>query len=205
MEAHRLDFGDCVPEGIECSHTLEHLGLAEAIHSIAEFFRVLEPDGALLLHTPDIEASFQPSLRSGADKRRYLLNWIYSVDRAGMSHKYGHPAELLEMLLADTGFTDIEVKKRAKGTVQPETAIICRKPKHSEEAQMISRLRRSLVDSGVVDVHDQVAAIDHEDLISDVRLSIMQKRNISVAAVADIAAQSPAFLRVLLGHMHDCG
>ncbi len=165
MSAYHLEFPDDSASLVECMHTLEHLGAAKSIYALAEFFRVLKPGGVLLLETPDIEATFANFLKNGEKQRKLLMNWIYGLDSPGMGHRYCFPRELLSRMLKETGFKDIQLKRFATKSVQPTLRIKCRKPESYVAHQIISRVRRSLVDIGLVDLNDQVSALDRETLI----------------------------------------
>ncbi len=205
MEAHWLEFEDASAEHIECSHVLEHMGLGEAVYALSEFYRVLRPSGTLLLRTPDVEESFRTFVKSGQDKRRLLLNWIYGLDRAGMNHKYGYPLDLMEILLQDVGFSNTRVKRVGKGSYRPELGLICSKQDTSAEKQFMAGLRHALVKQGVVDVHDQVRAIDIEDVLRTVRqhvIGIVQgDTKAALSAIIDLTLHSPTLASVFLSRL----
>ena len=164
MSAYHLEFPDDTASHVECMHTIEHLGAAKSIYALAEFFRVLKPGGVLLLETPDIEAAFANFLKKGEAQRKLLMNWIYGLDSPGMGHRYCFPRELLSRMLKEVGFEDILLRRLATKSVQPALRVKCRKPESYVAHQVISRVRRSLVDNGLVDLDDQVSALDCETL-----------------------------------------
>jgi predicted SAM-dependent methyltransferase len=165
MSAYHLEFPDDSASLVECMHTIEHLGAAKSIYALAEFFRVLKPGGVLLLETPDIEATFTNFLKHGEKQRKLLMNWIYGLDSPGMGHRYCFPQELLSRMLKETGFKDIQLKRFATKSIQPTLQVKCRKPESYVAHQIVSRVRRSLVDNGIIDLNDQVSALDRETLI----------------------------------------
>lgn len=165
MSAYHLEFPDDSASLVECMHTLEHLGAAKSIYALAEFFRVLKPEGVLLMETPDIEAAFANFLKNGEEQRKLLMNWIYGLDSPGMGHRYCFPRELLSRMLKETGFKDIQLKRLATKSAQPTLRVKCRKPESHVAHQIIARIRRSLVDNGLIDLDDQVSALDRENLI----------------------------------------
>jgi len=164
MSAYHLEFPDDSASLVECMHTIEHLGAAKSIYALAEFFRVLKPGGVLLLETPDIEAAFANFLKKGEAQRKLLMNWIYGLDSPGMGHRYCFPRELLSRMLKEAGFKDILLKRLATKTIQPTLWVKCRKPESHIAHQVISRVRRSLADNGLVNFDDQVSALDCETL-----------------------------------------
>lgn len=202
MEAHCLEFENESAEHIECSHVLEHMGLGEAVYALSEFYRVLRPSGTLLLRTPDVEESFRAFVKSGQDKRKLLLNWIYGIDRAGMNHKYGYPLDLVEILLKDVGFSKRRTERVGKGSHRPELRLVCTKQDTSAEKQLLAKLRHALVKQGVVDVHDQVRTMDIEDVLGTVRqhvIGIVQgDTKAALSAVVDLTLHSPMLASVFL-------
>jgi len=202
MEAHWLDFENESAEHIECSHVLEHMGLGEAVYALSEFYRVLRPSGTLLLRTPDVEESFRTFVKSGQDKRKLLLNWIYGLDRAGMGHKYGYPLDLIEILLHDAGFSNIQAKRVGRNSHRPELSLVCSREATSPDRQFMAGLRHALVKQGVVDVHDQVTAIDIEDVLRTIRqhiIGIVQgDAKAAPSALVDLALHSPRLASIFL-------
>ena len=165
MSAYHLEFPDDSASQVECMHTIEHLGATKSIYALAEFFRVLKPGGVLLLETPDIEAAIANFLKNGEAQRKLLMNWIYGLYSPGMGHRYCFPKELLSRMLKEAGFTDIQLNRFATKSAQPALRVKCRTPKSHIAHQIISRVRRSLVNSGLIDLDDQVSALDCETLI----------------------------------------
>jgi predicted SAM-dependent methyltransferase len=54
-----LPFNSNSVDVIESNHLLEHFDYIHTIYALSEWFRVLKPDGVLILETPDLEKSFK--------------------------------------------------------------------------------------------------------------------------------------------------
>jgi predicted SAM-dependent methyltransferase len=165
MLAHKLEFEDNVASVIECIQMIEHLGAAKSIYALAEMFRILQPRGVLVIETPDLESAFQIFLKKGEEDRKYLMNWIFGLDSPGMLHRYCFPSELLNRMLSQAGFVDVKITRINTKSNQPTLRAICRKTEHSMVFQTMSTMRRKLVESGIVNLNDQVKALEQENLI----------------------------------------
>jgi SAM-dependent methyltransferase len=111
-------------DAIWSSHTLEHLYAHEVSLALAEFKRVLKPDGFALITLPDLEAVATLVLDHGLDEVAYIspagpitpLEVIFghsaSIMRGQfyMAHKTGFTSASLGRQLADTGFATVLVK-----------------------------------------------------------------------------------------------
>ena len=100
MSATALKFADNSIEIIEARQLIEHLGFIESIYALAECFRVLEPNGILIIETPDIMNSFKKYVEGDDEMRKNILPWIYGLETPGMQHKFCFPDVLLEKFLS---------------------------------------------------------------------------------------------------------
>lgn len=189
MSAVRLQFEDSTADVVECYQVLEHLGIAKAIYSLAEVFRVLRPHGKFLLETPDIETTFERFLKADEKQRRLLMNWIYGIDSPGMLHRLCFPKQLLSRLLKEAGFVDLRATRVDVSWTQPTLRVTCRKPETYAVYQTLCETRRNLVDAGVVDLDDQVRVLDQEDLL---------QRMVSAAARISESPDGSALRQTLL-------
>ena len=94
--------GDATFDAIWCSHNLEHLHTHDVPKALAEFRRVLKPDGFALICTPDLEAIAELVVNgrlddvayqspAGPDHRtRHALRAFVSISRGNlfMSHQH---------------------------------------------------------------------------------------------------------------------
>ena len=119
----------CPPQSFDAiwsSHTLEHLYAHEVPLALAEFNRVLKPDGFVLITSPDLEAVASLVLDRGLDHVAYtspagpitpldmLFGHSESIARGHiyMTHKTGFTCASLGQRFVDAGFP-VAVVKRA--------------------------------------------------------------------------------------------
>ena len=112
-------------DAIWSSHTLEHLYAHEIPSALAEFRRVLKPDGFALVTSPDLEAAASLILDHGLDYVTYtspagpitpldvLFGHSASIARGHhyMAHKTGFTCASLGQRFIDTGFSTVLVKQ----------------------------------------------------------------------------------------------
>jgi predicted SAM-dependent methyltransferase len=112
---------------IWCSHNLEHLHTHEVPKALAEFHRVLKPDGFALISTPDLEAIAELIVSGRVEDVAYnspagpitALDMLYGLSiavRQGnvyMAHNTGFTADRLGRLLIESGFAEALAKREA--------------------------------------------------------------------------------------------
>jgi SAM-dependent methyltransferase len=112
-------------DAIWSSHSIEHLFDHEVPQTLAEFLRVLRPDGFALIRCPDLQAIFEQIAKHGLESIAYKapagpitpLDMLYghraSVARGEtfMAHHTGFTDVRLGRLLLEAGFAEINVKR----------------------------------------------------------------------------------------------
>jgi SAM-dependent methyltransferase len=112
-------------DAIWCSHILEHLYAHEVPVALAEFHRVLKPDGFALITCPDLEMVADLILSDGLDTQAYHspagpitpLDMLYghspsiAAGRTYMAHNTGFTCARLGRLLVDSGFPTVLAKR----------------------------------------------------------------------------------------------
>jgi SAM-dependent methyltransferase len=112
-------------DAVWSSHSLEHLYKHEVPLALAEFKRVLRPDGFALITCPDLEAVAELVVRHGLDHVAYTspmgpittLDMIFghsaSIARGKvyMSHNTGFTCARLGQSLLDAGFATVLAKR----------------------------------------------------------------------------------------------
>lgn len=97
-----LPFGDASVSRIESYHVIEHIPRNLLRGTLAEWFRVLEPGGVLVLELPDFDAAVREYL-GGNDGR---LDSIYGLQRfPGDTHFFGYNHKRLQAALTEAGFS----------------------------------------------------------------------------------------------------
>ena len=166
MSVTHLEFNNQSFSHVDCIQLLEHLGAAKSIYALSEIYRVLKQGGSFLLETPDLVSSFKSFIKSDENNRKMIMNWIYGLDMPGMSHKYGFPKELLERMLHEAGFIDIEIVQLKPKSIHPSLRATCKKG-NSRVYQVISQFRKTLVEEKQVNLDHQVEVIEKEVLIQE--------------------------------------
>jgi SAM-dependent methyltransferase len=112
-------------DAVWSSHNLEHLHRHEVPVALAEFLRVLQPGGQLLLTLPDLQRIAELVAGDGLEDEAYVspsgpitaLDMIYghtpSLARGNhhMAHKTGFTARTLRQLLTDAGFSGVALQR----------------------------------------------------------------------------------------------
>jgi SAM-dependent methyltransferase len=112
-------------DAIWSSHNLEHLERHEVPLALAEFVRVLKPNGFLLLTLPDLRQVARLVVEDRLEDRAYtsLSGPITALDmifghtaslahgNPFMAHRTGFTARTLQRLLAEAGFVEIALRQ----------------------------------------------------------------------------------------------
>ena len=165
MEATDLQIKDSVAEKIEMFQVIEHLGIARSIYCLSECFRVLKPNGQLILETPDLRKSFKKYVEGEREDRKNILPWIFGVDIPGYQHRFCFPSDLLKEILEQIGFENIKIEKIEIDKYQPTLRVECKKPKDFKSYQIITHLRKKILKNKLVDLDQQINALEKENLI----------------------------------------
>lgn len=106
-----LPFPSKSAEFVYCSHALEHLYPDEAIHLLAEVYRVLREDGVARVAVPSVEHAIEVAAGRRAeayprpfdDPLAQAVNYLFCDGQ----HKYGYSFGILQAFAREAGFTDI--------------------------------------------------------------------------------------------------
>jgi predicted SAM-dependent methyltransferase len=107
-------------DALYASHTLEHLHTHDVPPALAEFRRVLAPDGFALLRSPDLAAIASALLQHGPDHVAYVapagpitpLDMLFGHNRSirkgqsAMAHHTGFTEERIGRLILAAGFAE---------------------------------------------------------------------------------------------------
>ncbi|HJP67423.1 MAG TPA: methyltransferase domain-containing protein [Sphingomicrobium sp.] len=122
----RPHFSDASFDAIWSSHSLEHLYAYEIPLALAEFRRILKPDGFALITCPDLETVMTLFLEHGSDHVVYRsavgpitpLDMMFGHGRSiasgnvHMAHRSGLTAERLGGLLLRAGFAEAITRRQ---------------------------------------------------------------------------------------------
>ena len=207
MSVTSLDFDNQSFSHVDCIQLMEHLGAAKSIYALSEIYRVLKPGGSFLLETPDLVSSFKSFIKGDENNRKLIMNWIYGLDMPGMSHKYGFPKELLERMLHEAGFIDVEIVQLKPKSIHPSLRATCKKG-DSKIHQTISQFRKTLVEGKQMNLKHQVEVIEKEALIQElIQVTLkagskLEDRYLKVI-VESSAVCAPTIGRVFLDSIND--
>lgn len=126
---------------IEAIQLLEHFDLVHSKYVLSEWFRVLKPEGTLVIETPDLRASVKRVLSSKRDDKEAAIQWLYGIDSPGLRHKGVFTRELLEEIVTDIGFEAVRWMPAITHTYAPGMRLECRKPKVPGSRQFTASLR----------------------------------------------------------------
>lgn len=143
-DASDLPFKANSIEVIEASQLIEHFDAIHCKYLLSEWFRVLEPEGTLILETPDLQKTCEKFLSSGVKTKKKTLQWIYGIQSPGMQHKTGFSFQLLKDLLKEIGFAEISRKEPRTHTYEPGMRVVCKKPSEYAKEQLHARFRKRL-------------------------------------------------------------
>ena len=104
------DFEDESVEEVHAIHCFEHLHRMKAETTLAEWRRVLQPAGRLVLELPCLN-KMAKMIVEGEKNLRLTLLGLYGDPRESrphMAHQWGWSEEEIGASLIDSGFTDIE-------------------------------------------------------------------------------------------------
>ena len=181
MSAFNLEFDDNTCDEIKAIHIIEHLSFFETIYALSEFFRVLEPNGKLILETPDLEKTCQHYLKANGEQKKEILGWFFGIPHKGLQHKLCFPSFLLIDQLENTGFDDITTSRFYNHEAIPSVRFKCYKRGNSEKFevfQVISKLRKELLLNNQIEFDDSFLTKEQEDLIIFIASKILElKKN----------------------------
>ncbi len=206
MSALNLEFDDNSCDEIKAIHVIEHLNFFEAIYALSDFFRVLEPNGKLILETPDLEKACQHYLKANEEQKKEILGWLYGIPHKGLQHKLCFPPFLLIELLENTGFENITTSNFYNVEDIPSVRFECYKCRNGNEFevfQIISKLRKELRLNNQIDFTDSFITKEQEDLVSFIALKLLgfkkkQKKELKQELFVDLLFKWPEVVSTLL-------
>lgn len=121
-----LPWPDNSADIIESYHVIEHISHKKIKKTIAEWYRVLKPEGKLVLECPHFDVTVQEYLAGNEDR---LINIFGQQRKSGDTHLYGFNPSRLARLLEEIGFQDIEelIPQSSQSLDEPSFRIECTK------------------------------------------------------------------------------
>jgi len=213
MSVLDLEFDDFSCEKVKLIQVIEHLGLYQAIYALSEIFRVLKPNGKLILETPDLEKAFQTYLNSEYEQKKDVLSWIYGLPHEGLEHKFCFPPQMLHEILEKIGFENLVQTQFYNAELIPTLQFKCVKPvidEFSEICQVFTSIRKDLLSNNVVNFKNLFITKEQEDLLNYLltnTLTIVKKpnKNKSFVFVKKSLIFSPKIVKIYLETMKKIG
>lgn len=149
--AHRLPYSDNTVELIECYHLLEHLNDDQLHKVFNEWFRVLKPEGKLIIEVPNLVRNMEVFLNSDYSERWGEIYGNIQIPRIksifglgsndGQLHKTGFDKKRLCNLLIYHGFKTIKLSDKRGTPVKGENIVaVCVKSKKRRNKEVIKKL-----------------------------------------------------------------
>ena len=206
MSAFNLEFDDNTCDEIKAIHIIEHLSFFETIYALSEFFRVLEPNGKLILETPDLEKTCQHYLKANGEQKKEILGWFFGIPHKGLQHKICFPPYLLSELLSNAGFRNISTVFYYNNESIPSVRFKCKKLEEGYSLnifQIITKIRKTILVRNYVDFTDSFILKEQEDLIAKFALELLRlekndKNNKVFEILIEILIKSPNFAKFFL-------
>ncbi len=128
-DIRKLPYPDKSVETIETYHVIEHLPRCDVARALREWYRVLKPNGKLIIECPDFDYNVRAYLKGGDSTMQ--LYYVYGRHRfPGDVHYWGYNFRRLEKLLKECQYTDIR-KQNAQDNHSEEGGCLraeCRRP-----------------------------------------------------------------------------
>lgn len=109
-DIRKLPYPDNSVKVIETYHVIEHLPRNDLPRALKEWYRILMPEGKLIIECPDFDANVLEYLRGNNPAMQ--LHYIYGRQRfPGDVHYFGYNFDRLARLVKEAGFTRVKKKE----------------------------------------------------------------------------------------------
>jgi hypothetical protein len=137
----------------------------------------LEPEGSLILETPDLERAFRIYLNSNYEQKKDVLIWIYGLPHQGLQHKFCFPPQLLMDILEKIGFENIVQTEFYDEESGPTIRIVCDKTTNErflEILQIFASIRKRILSEKIVDFNNLFLTKEQEDLLNSLLIASIE-------------------------------
>ncbi|MHA1300273.1 MAG: class I SAM-dependent methyltransferase [Candidatus Helarchaeota archaeon] len=165
-DIENLPFKNNSVDLIEALQLIEHFDYIHCKYVLSEWFRVLKPNGVLIIETPDLVNTCKKFVSQDLESNKSTLNWIYGIDSKGLQHKSGFSFDSLKNLLKEIGFENIIQEKQKTHTYEHGLRIICKKPQTYDKHQLFAVFRKNLKKN--LNIDDSYFLIPLEDAIEKI-------------------------------------
>ncbi len=207
MSAYDLEIADNSCEEVKAIQLIEHLGFYQSIYALSEFFRVLEPNGKLILETPDLEKAFRVYLNSNYEQKKDALRWIYGLPHEGLEHKFCFPPQLMVEILEKIGFEKVIQTNFYDQESIPSIRFVCNKPEDEEYLeifQTFSLIRKKMLSEKIINFKNLFLTKEQEDLLNFLlieTIKVTNNKNKYYKFIERALIQSPQIVQIYLTEM----
>lgn len=110
-DINHLPYEDNSIDEIEASHIVEHFDVIYLPFLLAEWFRILKPQGELYIETPHLVNSVKKLILSNYKNQKNTIRFLFGIDIPGNFHKIGFTASFLKKTLRSIGFHKLKKNK----------------------------------------------------------------------------------------------
>lgn len=210
MPADELSYTSSSVDTIEAYHVIEHFDYTKILYVLSEWFRVLKPEGILVIETPDLEESFKDYVKGSIIERKSMITWIFGTDAPGMRHKCGFSFDVIEEILRKVGFANISKEKQKTHAYARGMRIICKKSSCGfEKYQILTLFRKRLKKETQEFIDTPELLIDFEEncieKLNAILFEFLKTKNKKYLdqMLVEISPYCPTAVRTLLELMHD--
>lgn len=109
FDASSIPFPDNSIDEIRAYHLIEHFSFSKGLEVVKEWFRVLKPNGKLVLETPDFYHNCKKFVESDEQTRIQLYVHFFAwPDEPGQAHLFLYTETQMAWTLSGAGFTNVK-------------------------------------------------------------------------------------------------
>ena len=124
-----LPLKDAAVDLIEADQVIEHFDWVNIRYLFAECWRVLRPNGRLILETPDLLGTMKKLKRSQGEEFLVESQWLFGIGTKGQRHGMVFKPRELQGMLISSGFEDVEFPPQKTYLSEPGLRVECHKGK----------------------------------------------------------------------------
>ncbi|MBN1540139.1 MAG: methyltransferase domain-containing protein [Candidatus Thermoplasmatota archaeon] len=164
-----LPLRDSSVDLIEMDQVIEHFDWVNVKYLLAECWRVLKPDGRMVIETPDLMGAMKKLKKLHGQEFLIGSQWLFGIDTKGQRHGIVFTERELGSLLTSSGFIDVVSKAQRTYKREPGLRIECTKGSDEGRRKIGSLFRKKV---RKIYKGDSYFLIPAEDLVKDLTSSL---------------------------------
>ncbi len=124
-----LPLKDASVDLVEADQVIEHFDWVNVRYLLAECWRVLKPNGRLILETPDLLGTMKKLKRTQGEEFLIGSQWLFGIGTKGQRHGMVFKEKELQGMLISSGFEDVEFSPQRTHLYEPGLHLECHKGK----------------------------------------------------------------------------